>query len=184
MHRTWPYFLLACGLTGAGCTRATPAPDPTPTPASASAGRTAYADPIQGFRLDPPRFPGADGTRACVAISLTGPYANGFAPNVNVTIQPVQTTLAKFTELTLAQIESSRLRVNSHRTLKVAGHDALEVDYRGTLDVMNNTKELRFLVLSVIDDDRVVALTCTALPEDFEAAEAEFRACLASFRVD
>ena len=172
MNRTAQIVALAVVFTGTAWAYQQPNPK-----------RSSYVDEVYGFSLDAPRFPGADGKKAGVAISLAGPPTNGFASNINVTIQPIATTLQAFTDLSLAQFKQLNLKVNSQKTYKISGKDALEFDYEGTLNVMNNTKKLRFLVVSVIEKDRVLILTCTALPEEFAKAEPEFRACLDSFKV-
>ncbi len=172
MNRTTKIALLAVILTGSAWAYQKP-----------GTKRSNYSDETYGVALDAPQFPGADSKKAGVAISLTGPPVGGFASNINVTINPIATTLKAFTDVTVAECKRLNLTINSQKAIKVSGKDALEIDYEGTLNVMNGAKKLRFLALSVIDKDRVLVLTCTALPEEFAKAEPEFRACLASFKV-
>jgi hypothetical protein len=98
---------------------------------------------------------------------------------VNVNIQPIVTTRQGYLELSLDQIRQAGFKVNSNRDVTVSGKDALRFDYEGKL----GDRELRFLALAVIEKDRVILVTCTALKRSFEAIEPEFTACLDSFRL-
>ncbi len=143
--------------------------------------RSTFVDTNYGFSLEAPRFPDAGPTTAGIALVFSGPPKDGFAPNVNVSVQATATTAKAYRELSFAQLDQLKLKRNSDRNLKVSGRDAIEVDYEGTI---GGSKPLRFLALAVIDKDRVIQITCTALPEAFPAVEAEFRACLQSFKLD
>lgn len=143
--------------------------------------RSRFVDEVYGYSIDAPRFPGSGPTTASIAAYFAGPSGEGFASSVNVMVQPARTTLAEHRAKMLAEFRLLDLKVNSDRDLVVSGRDAVEFDYQGK---PTGDKELHFLILAVVDKDRVIQVTCTASPEKFAAAEAEFRASLASFRLD
>jgi hypothetical protein len=145
-----------------------------------AANRSHYDDDLYGFSIDAPRFPGARRTTASIPVLFTGPSVAGFASNVNVMVQATKTTSEDYRELSLAQIRQGGLTLNSERKLTVSGREALEFDYQGKIGA---NPELHFLSLNIIDRDRVIVVSCTSTPEAFPAAEPEFRACLASFRL-
>jgi hypothetical protein len=142
--------------------------------------RSTFIDETYGFSIEAPKFPGAGPKTPGTPLILSGPPADGFAPNVNVTIQATSTTAKAFRDLSVGQLKQLNIRLNSERQLKVSGRDAVELDYEG---VLGGNRTLRFLSLSVIEKDRVILVTCTSTPEAFEGVEAEFRACLKSFKM-
>jgi hypothetical protein len=142
--------------------------------------RSKYVDETYGYTIETPKFPGAGPTTPGTALIVTGPAADGFAPNVNVNIQATATTAKAFHDLSVGQFKQLGCKLNSDRQIKVSGRDAVEFDYEGTL---GGDKTLRFLSLAVIDKDRVILVTCTASPESFKTLEAEFRACINSLKL-
>ncbi len=94
--------------------------------------------------------------------------------------QATTTTRKAYRDLSIGQFEQLKFKLNSEKELTVSGRDALRLDYEGT--VPQGGKEYHFLALAVIDKERVVLVTCTALPENFAAVEPEFQACIASLK--
>lgn len=143
--------------------------------------RSHYVDETYGFSLDAPRFPEVAGASNIIAAIFQGPAHGGFVSNVNVLVQRMKTTKAAYREQSLDQFKQGGFRVKSERELKVSGRDAIEYDYEGKF---GGGRDLRFLSVAVIDADRVVLVTCTATADDFPAVEAEFRACVASLKLE
>ena len=142
--------------------------------------RSTYKDMVHGFTIEVPNFPGAGSKVPGLVFTAAGPPIGKFAPNVNVMIQPA-TTVKGFVELSVGQIKQSGMKLNGQKMRKVAGREAVELDYQGSV---NGSQELRFLSLTVIDKDRTVLVTCTVPPDAFAEGEAEFRACLDSLNLD
>jgi hypothetical protein len=143
--------------------------------------RSTYKDTVHGFTIDLPKFPGSGPKVPGMVFTATGPAHGKFAPNVNVMIQDTATTVKEFVDLSVGQMKQLGLKIHSQKMMKVAGRDAVEFDYQGSV---NGAQDLRFLSLSVIEKDRVVLVTCTSLPDAFDEGEAEYRACLKSLRLD
>jgi hypothetical protein len=142
--------------------------------------RSTFVDTTYGYTIDTPKFPGAKPTTPGTVLIVTGPADDGFAPNVNVTIQATSTTAKAYRDLSVGQLEQLKLKIHSERQLKVSGLDAIELDYEGAIQ---GARPLRFLSMAVIDKDRVILITCTSTPEGFAALESEFRASLKSFKL-
>jgi len=146
----------------------------------AAARRTAtYADPYFGFTLAAPAFPGGDSVPAVIPVMMFGPSQGGFSSNVNVTVQRRKTTRDAYHTQMLAEFKAAGLTLNATRNVTVSGKDAIQMDYQGTM----GGRALRWLVLAVIDTDRVLLVTCTCPQERFAEHKAAFEACLASFRL-
>ncbi len=143
--------------------------------------RSTFKDNVHGFSIDMPRFPGSGPKAPGVVLIASGPASGKFAPNVNVMVQATRTTVKAYSERSVAQMKQLGMKVNSQKTRKVSGRDALELDYEGSI---NGSPNLRFLSLSVIDKDRVIVVTCTVSPDDFADGEAEYRACIDSLKLD
>ena len=138
-----------------------------------------YTDSTYGFAIDAPAFPKAGPGQPGVPVIMSGPAADGFASNVNVNIQQVATTRKEYLEQSLDQMRQVGLKVHSTSDVTVSGRDAIRLDYEGTI----SGRELHFLALAVIEKDRVVLVTCTALAKAFKEVEPAFRASLDSFRL-
>ena len=143
--------------------------------------RSRYTDEVYGYTIDAPRLPGSGANVEGRSVAFSGPSVDGFVSNVNVMVQAIKTTRNDHRALTLEQIKKLGAKLNSDRDLTVSGRDAMMIDFEGKLG--SGVRELRFLILSVIDKDRVFLVTCTATPEAFPAALAEFNACIATFRL-
>jgi len=142
--------------------------------------RSHYTDEVYGFSIDAPRFPDVATNTGSIPVAFTGISQSGGASNVNVMVQAVAKTRKEYREFSLAQMKRIGLKVNSDRDVTISDRDAMEIDYEGKI---GGFPLLHFLALAVIEKDRVILITCTASPQAFPAVEAEFRACLASFRL-
>jgi hypothetical protein len=135
-------------------------------------------DVNHGFAIFAPNFPKVP-KQTVIPVMFTGPAEGGFSSNVNITIQPVSTTRKAYHDQSLREFGQLGFKLNSSRDVTVSGKDAIRLDYEGKA----SGKDLHFLSLAVFDKDRVILVTCTALPDSFAAVEPEFNACLDSFRL-
>jgi hypothetical protein len=140
------------------------------------AKRSVYADATYGFTIQAPAF-GKAAAVSVIPVQMFGPAEDGFASNVNVMVQNVKTTRADFKKQSAEEFKAGGLKVASEKDLTVSGKDAVQWTCEGK--AMN--KDLGFVVLAVIDADRVYLVTCTALKEAMPKLQNEFLACVGSF---
>jgi hypothetical protein len=139
---------------------------------------SAYTDATYGFTIHAPSFPKA--TRGTVVpLMMYAPPEDQFATNVNVGVQSVQMSRKAYRDASVAQFQKLGFKINSERNTTVSGKDAIFWDYEGTMA----GRSMRFLALAVMDRDRVIVATGTALRENFPRYEPAFRTCLDSFRI-
>jgi len=138
-----------------------------------------YVDSTYGFTMNPPSFATDTTLPADVTAMFFAPSKNGFASNLNITIQNVITTRADYLAFTKAQIEKQSLKFNTSENISVSGRDALLLDWEGKM----NGHDVRCLALAVFDKRRVFLITGTAPIEDYSEYAAAFRASLLSFRL-
>ena len=145
-----------------------------------AARRPVFTDDVYGFSIEAPRYRGVEPNTPSVRLVVSGPIANGFAPNINVTVQAVSTTLKAYIEQSQGQLNQGGLKLNGQRELKVSGRDAVEFDYEGEL---KPGLRLRFLSVAVVEKGRVVLATAPTPTDLFPGVEAEVREALASFQI-
>ena len=143
--------------------------------------RSKFTDEVAKYTIEIPQFVGAGGKPAAPTLIVTGPPENGFAPNLNVTIQEVTITAKDYKELSLKQFEQAKLKVLGSRDLQVSGRDAIEFQYEGSFQAGGNA--IHYMTLAVIDKERVVLATCACLPDQVAKLEPEFKAALASLKL-
>lgn len=156
---------------------------------SAAQRRSSYTDALYGFSMNAPAFARAVPGSMVVPVIFSGQSGTGFAPNVSVNVNRAQFTRDRYRELSLSEFRKTGLVVNSESFREVAGRPAIEWEYSGTLASRDAKGEpmdldLRFLALAIIDKDRVVLVTCSCQEKVFQEVAPEFRACLASFKLD
>ena len=145
---------------------------------SAEAPRV-YADPLYGFSLEVPRFEVAkEGATAPIAV-FYAPASDGMAPNINCLVESKAYTAEEYKKVTLDGLLALKMTMNSQKEIKVGGRDAFLFDYEGK----QNDRLMRHVALAVLDSDRVLLTTCTALKEQFADHEKQFRAGLDSFKM-
>ncbi len=143
---------------------------------SSVAAKTTVLDEHVGYRLQAPDFQGRYSQQ--MRIVLYGPVSLGFAPNVNVTLQAASTRKA-YIKLSRSGLEAAGLTIDSQSELTVSGRDAVMWKYHGQMQ----GRELAFLGLAVMGEDRVYLVTCTATPKQFQEQETAFENCLKSFEL-
>ncbi len=148
-------------------------------PAPESARRSCYVDESHGFRIDVPRFRRIKKGERCRPVAFLGPPVEGFASNVVVTVGPPGTREGH-REVSSAEFKKGLFKHHADRDLTVSGRDAVEYDVEGQKP---GEPAYRLLSLAVFDKDRMYRVACMAPADSFAQYEAEFRACLASFRL-
>jgi hypothetical protein len=141
-----------------------------------------YTDGLYGFSIGAPEFPAVPKGANAMPVMLLGPAEEGFSPNVNVLIIPGKTTRKQVVEANLTQFKTTGWKMNSTAETTRSGKDAVLFDYEGRMP--GGGAEMHWLCLIVVDDDRQLVVTCTALKGSFGKHEQAFRTCLASFKLD
>jgi hypothetical protein len=141
-----------------------------------------FIDRSLGFSFSKPRFtPSEEKDAATVAVTLSGAPVGSFAPNVNVVVQNLETTLEAYQQLHLQQLKSIgwELVEQSHR--QIDGKPALWTHARGSLQGL----DVEFLAVAIIrDGKKMFVLTCTTTTEQFSSYEAEFERVISSFALE
>jgi hypothetical protein len=137
-----------------------------------------YVDRSFGFSFSKPNFtPSEEKDVTTVAITLAGSPVGSFAPNVNVVVQNLETTLDSYEQLQREQLTAIGWEVLDHSRRQVGGRSALRTHARGSLQGL----EVEFLAIAVIRDKKAFVLTCTATTAQFPLYESEFDRVVTSF---
>jgi hypothetical protein len=134
-----------------------------------------FEDQQYGFRIEGPQF--GDGP-VQTRVAILGPVSQGFAPNVNVVLQPPMSR-ERFSEMSRRQFKEMELDVKSEQNKAVGGREAVLWEYSGPMQ----GRDLHFLALAVMGESQTYLTTCTATPKQFEKYEQAFRSCLDSFQI-
>lgn len=136
----------------------------------------AYKDARFGFSIEPPAFAAAEAVSVTPVMFFAAPE-NGFAANLNVSVQTTPMTAKEYAELSRGQFQQMKLEVVSEKEMKVSGRDAILWDYQGKAQ----GRELHWLALAVVDKGRVYLVTATSTADAFAKHEKAFHAALKSF---
>ena len=137
---------------------------------------TVYKDARFGFTIEPPAFAAAETVSVTPVMFFAAPE-EGFAANLNVSVQTTLMTAKEYAELSRGQFQQMKLEVVSEKAMKVSGRDALLWDYQGKAQ----GRDLRWLALAVVDKGRVYLVTATSTADAFPKHEKAFHAALRSF---
>lgn len=141
-----------------------------------AAGRFSLVPPEGWGRSEKAPKPGEAG----ILVMFVGPAKGGFAPNLNVLVDPTKSTRERYREENLAELRKAKAKVRSEKELEVSGKPAILLEY--TLGAGANRN--RHWTLGVIDEDRTLTVTCTAREKDAAGSRKAFEACLDSFRIE
>lgn len=141
--------------------------------------RSTFQDEVVGYNFEVPRFPNNTASSAGVKASFTASPTDGFASNVNILVQEIKTTRDAFREESKKGVDQLGLKFIEDRDVTISGRDAVRYEYAGTLQ----NRQLHFMGVAIIDKDRVILLTGTALEAEFPSLQAEFKASLDSFQL-
>lgn len=151
--------------------------------------KSTYVDAIYGFSIEPPAYKKAPFGTSITPAMFTGPGIGANAANVNITITNASVTREEHIEKTLRNFEQLKYKLHSKEELEVGGRPAVLWDYSAALRTQDargqeTTVDLRFLVLAVIDRDRIVLLTCSAGKDAFQDLRKTYGDCIASFKLE
>jgi len=167
MRTIFVAFCLAC------CPLAAMAADPAAKPA------IHYTDDEAGFSIGLPSLGDLDGSANVTRVIFTGPVDEGFAANCNVQLQFISIGMDGFLELSKRQYRQMGLKVEREERRIVSGRPAILLEAAGTM----NGRDLRFLQLAVVTEDRIWLLTCTGLKDENDARRSAFMAAVDSFKL-
>ena len=131
--------------------------------------------PLYGFQidaLDAAPNPAAPTT----ALVLSLPATEGFAPNINVQVQPYTGTIKEYAELSKRQFEQLKWKVISEKEI---GDNEWSVEYTGTLQA----GDLHFYARAISKDGKVYLASATAKETQWEVVGDTLRQHIESFKV-
>jgi len=141
---------------------------------------SSYHDHDYGFTLTPPAFESDDDAKVVTIAQFLAPAADGFAANLGLQRQKFAGGFEAFVKTSDAQFEQMDFKVLSKHGAKIGSHASNEWVYTGTL----GGNAMKFHALAVEQGEYVFLLTGTALEQNFDDYEPQFKAALASFRFD
>jgi hypothetical protein len=149
---------------------------------NAAADDDRFIDRRHGFSFSKPRFtPSEEKDVATVAVTLSGAPDGSFAPNVNVVVQNLETTLEDYQQAHLRQLKAIGWKVVEQSHRQIDGKPALQTRARGSLQGL----DIEFVEVAVIrDGEKMFVLTCTATTEQFSGYEVEFERVISSFALE
>lgn len=138
-----------------------------------------YTDPTYGFSITTPKFPvGAPNTVTNAIISM-GPPSDGFAPNLNVQVQALATTLADYARYSREQLRKEGYLVRAEESVKLGSEPGVLWYYSGT----TNGRPLEFVSVAMVFDQKILLATGAATPAQFKEVGAILRSSILSIRL-
>ena len=113
------------------------------------------------------------------------PIGNGYLPNVNITVEPLNTAISTHDDMAAAGIQGLRLAgLDYHEYSRVKttvdGRTATIIECQINLAGFGT---LRYLLMCCIVNKTVWGVTCTALPDGYSEWEDDFDAIVRSLRI-
>jgi hypothetical protein len=130
--------------------------------------------PLYGFQID--ALDAKPDAAATTALQLCLPATEGFAPNINVQIQPYTGAIKDYVTLSKQQFEGMKWKVVSE---KQVGDNEWSVEYTGALG--NN--DLHFYARAISKDGKVYLATATAKESQWPTVGDTLLQHLQSFKV-
>lgn len=168
MRRHWLSITAALGMLGAFAAGYW----------TAAGKPTVYESPLNGFRIEAPEFEPVPGGTTQVVLHMFGPASDGFAPNLNVMVQPAMTA-QQLRDISSTQFVQIGLKVLREEPGKLQGRDTVLYEYAGQMQ----QRDMHFLALGVCHADRTYLVTCTSLESQFAKLKAAFEAAVKSFKL-
>lgn len=109
------------------------------------------------------------------SVILFAPATQGFAPNVNVRVQPFAGTVDEYVAANLKDLEKNDLELIGEPKVE---ENVVILEFQGSLQ----GRDLRFYSRSLLNDGRVVLVTATATKEQWETAGPKLRKCADSLK--
>ncbi len=139
-------------------------------PAHAKPAALSFSE--HGFSIEPPV--GHDAAQMQQVVSLAIPMSDGFAPNVNVQVQPFTGPMGDFVKLSLDQFKAAGVK------LVVEKHDARSavLEYTGQLQ----GRALHWYARAFVGKNGIGLATATSLESQWAATNAALRQSVDSLR--
>jgi len=145
------------------------------SPGLAAAGDARLHFPVNGFSIAPLESAWDDTPVQTIAMTLR--KIDGFAPNVNVQVQPYASSLADYLALTRRQLTSVGIELLAEPEIDGS---RLRLEYAGSL----RGRDLHWYGVAIQDGSRVVLATATALESQWAESGAKLKEVVDSLRVD
>ena len=128
-------------------------------------GKSTLAFGEHGFAIEPPV--GHDRAQMQQVVTMSMPASDGFAPNVNVQVQPFTGTMAEYLEVSKQQFKAGGI------TLLAEKHDAehATIEYKGKMQ----GAPLHWYARAFLAKNGLVLATATALESQWAAVNAALR---------
>ncbi|MHB1157408.1 MAG: PsbP-related protein [Phycisphaerales bacterium] len=126
-----------------------------------------------GFSIEPLDAPANDAPYQAIMMFL--PASDGFAPNVNVQIQPYPGTLDDYIALSQKQFTSAGLKILS---LERKGRDRAVMEYSGTMQ----GHAFHWYALAELRNQKVYLTTATAAQSQWPKVAPKLKSCVDSFQ--
>jgi len=142
-----------------------------------------YIDRNHLFSFSMPRFtPSEQKNASTVAVTLAAAASAGFAPNVNVVVHNIDTTLDAYQELQQQELSAVGWQLLEQSRITIDGTPTLRTHARGSTQGL----EIEFLAVTILREGKKKAyvLTCTATTEQFPDFQAEFDRVISSFALE
>ncbi|MBL7134164.1 MAG: hypothetical protein ISS78_08705 [Phycisphaerae bacterium] len=137
-----------------------------------SAGRLRFER--NGFSIQ--ALEGQPGDAPYTALMMFLPPSKGFAPNVNVVIQPYAGTIDEYAALSKKQFVAGKFKLI--REAKV-GKVGVLFEYSGRLQ----GRQLRWYARAILRGDKVYLVTATATKDQWAGVSGKLKACVDSFEI-
>lgn len=131
--------------------------------------------PATGFSIEP--LEAATAPVASQPLTMALPAAGGFAPNVNVAIQPFGGSMQDYLDLSLRQFEAAGIEVIDK---KVVSENTVSFEYAGSL----RGRDLHWYASATQDGNRVFLVTATAPESRWKDSADKLKAVVRSFRLE
>jgi len=127
-----------------------------------------------GFEMEAPTINSLN-TETVQYLAMCLPAKDGFAPNVNLQIQPFAGSLQEYNDLSVRQFKDAHLKVLENQTLG----SEIDMEYAG--DFRGNS--LHWYARAIKQDQKIFLLTATALEKSWAADSGPLLESIRSFKL-
>jgi hypothetical protein len=131
--------------------------------------------PLYSFQIDA-LDAAPDASAPATALEMFLPPTEGFAPNINVQIQPYTGTIKEYATLSKGQFDELKWNVISEREI---GDNEWSVEYTGTMQA----GDLHFYARAISKNGKAYLATATAKESQWPAVSDTLRQRIDSFKV-
>lgn len=129
--------------------------------------------PQYGFQIE--ALDAKSGDSAVSALMMFLPPSDGFAPNINIQIQPYAGTIKEYVALSKGQFEQMKWKLISE---KENGANAWVAEYAGTMQ----DKDLHFYARALLKEGKIYLATATAKESQWATVGPTLRERVNSFK--